>query len=40
MKPEDPPRPGKAWLKIENLPFLILGVLCLVSLVSRLILIL
>ena len=30
----------KGWLKAENLPFLILAVLCLLSLLSRLILIL
>lgn len=33
-------RPNRAWLRWENLPFLILGVLCLLSLLSRLILIL
>ena len=33
-------RPRKAWFTVENLPFLILAVLCLVSLLSRLILML
>ena len=33
-------RPNKAWLKAENLPFLILAALCVLSLLSRLILIL
>ena len=33
-------RPNKTWLKVENLPFLILAVLCVVSLLARLVLIL
>ena len=33
-------RPTKAWLQLENLPFLILGVLCFLSLLSRVVLLL
>ena len=36
MKISDLPKPSRAWLKLEYLPFWVLAVLCLLSLFSRL----